>query len=87
MTLIQYGDYFYLYILAIALIPAIILGMLEKNIKYYGAFISILMIISIMGIGKVFPLFLVGEITVIKIYSILRKKTDNKYLYYFALLC
>jgi membrane protein involved in D-alanine export len=87
MTLIQYGDYFYLYILAIALIPAIILGMLEKNIKYYGAFISILMIISIMGIGKVFPLFLVGEITVIKIYSILRKKTDNKYLYYFALFC
>jgi len=87
MTLIQYGDYFYLYILAIALIPAIILGMLEKNIKYYGAFISILMIISIMGIGKVFPLFLVGEITVIKIYSILRKKIDNKYLYYFVLLC
>jgi len=87
MTLIQYGDYFYLYILAIALIPAITLGMLEKNIKYYGAFISILMIIAIIGIGKVFPLFLVGEIAVIKIYSVLRKKTDNKYLYYFVLLC
>jgi len=87
MTLIQYGDYFYLYILAIALIPAIILGMLEKNIKYYGAFISILMIIAIIGIEKVFPLFLVGEIAVIKIYSVLRKKTDNKYLYYFVLLC
>jgi membrane protein involved in D-alanine export len=87
MTLIQYGDYFYLYILAIALIPAIILGMLEKNIKYYGAFISILMIIAIIGIGKVFPLFLVGEIVVIKTYSLLRKKTDNKYLYYFALFC
>ena len=87
MTLIQYGDYFYLYILAIALIPAIILGMLEKNIKYYGAFISILMIIAIIRIGKVFPLFLVGEIAVIKIYSVLRKKTDNKYLYYFVLLC
>ena len=87
MTLVQYGDYFYLYILAIALIPAIILGVLEKNIKYYGAFISILMIIAIIGIGKVFPLFLVGEIAVIKIYSVLRKKTDNKYLYYFVLLC
>ena len=87
MTLVQYGDYFYLYILAIALIPAIILGVLEKNIKYYGAFISILMIIAIMGIGKLFPLFLVGEIALIKIYSILRKKTDNKYLYYFVLFC
>jgi len=87
MTLVQYGDYFYLYILAIALIPAIILGVLEKNIKYYGAFISILMIIAIMGIEKVFPLFLVGEIALIKVYSILRKKTDNKYLYYFVLFC
>ena len=35
MTLVQYGDYFYLYVLIIALIPAIILGLLEKNIKYY----------------------------------------------------
>jgi len=87
MTLIQYGDYFYLYILAIALIPAIILGVLGKNIKYYGVFISILMIIAIIGIEKVFPLFLVGEIALIKIYSILRKKTDKKYLYYFALFC
>ena len=61
MTLIQYGDYFYLYVLMIALIPAIILGLLEKQIKYYGVFISILMIIAIMGIGKIFPLFLVSR--------------------------
>ncbi|AWK50122.1 D-alanyl-lipoteichoic acid biosynthesis protein DltB [Clostridium beijerinckii] len=87
MTLIQYGDYFYLYVLIIALIPAIILGLLEKQIKYYGVFISILMIIAIMGIGKVFPLFLVAEIILIKVYFVLRKKTDNKYLYYFALFC
>lgn len=87
ITLIQYGDYFYLYMLAIAMIPAVILGLLEKNIKYYGAFLSVLMIIMIMGIGKVFPAFLVSEIALIKIYSILRKKTDNKYLYYFALFC
>lgn len=87
MTLVEYGDYFYLYILAIALIPAIILGLFEKNIKYYGIFISILIILAIMGIGKVFPLFLVGEIALIKIYSALRKKTDNKYLYYLILFC
>lgn len=87
MTLIQYGDYFYLYILVIALIPAIIFGILEKNIKYYGAFISILMVMIIIGIEKVFPIFLASEIALIKIYSILRKKTDNKYLYYFILFC
>ncbi|WP_297417743.1 D-alanyl-lipoteichoic acid biosynthesis protein DltB [Clostridium sp.] len=87
MTLVEYGDYFYLYILAIALIPAIILGILEKNIKYYGIFISILMTLAIIGAGWEFPLFLVGEITLIKIYSILRTKTDNKYLYYIILFC
>ena len=87
MTLVEYGDYFYLYILMIALVPAIILGILEKNIKYYGIFISVLMIPAIMGLGKIFPLFLLGEIALIKVYSILRKKTDNKYLYYFVLFC
>lgn len=87
MTLDQYGDYFYLYVLAIALIPAVILGVLEKNIKYYGAFLSVLMILAIMGVGRIFPLFLFAEITLIKAYSILRKKTDNKYLYYLVLIC
>lgn len=87
MTLIQYGDYFYLYILAIALMPAIILGLLEKNIKYYGAFISVLMVMIIIGIEKALLIFLASEIALIKIYSILRKKTDNKYLYYFVLFC
>ncbi|WP_459479530.1 D-alanyl-lipoteichoic acid biosynthesis protein DltB [Clostridium saccharoperbutylacetonicum] len=87
MTLVEYGDYFYLYVLAIALIPAIIMGLFEKKIKYYGIFLSILMIIAIMGIGKIFPLFLLFEITLIKTYSVLRKKTDNKYLYFLVLLC
>ena len=32
-------------------------------------------------------MFLLAEITLIKGYFILRKKTDNKYLYYFALFC
>lgn len=85
MTLIQYGDYFYFYILAIALIPAIILGILEKPIKYYGAFVSTLMVLAIMGIGKLFIMFLIGEICLIKGYYFIRKKTDNKYLYYLAL--
>lgn len=87
MTLSQYGDYFYFYILAIALIPAIILGIREKTIKYYGAFLSVLMVIAIMGIGKLFTLFLIGEICLIKGYFFIRKRTDNRYLYYIALFC
>ena len=42
MTLTQYGDYFYLYILMISLIPSIILGLLQKKIKYYGMFLSVI---------------------------------------------
>lgn len=86
MTLIQYGDYFYLYILVIALIPAVILGILEKPIKYYGAFLSVLMVIAIMGIGKLFTIFLICEISLIKGYFLIRKKTDNKYIYLVALI-
>lgn len=87
MTLTQYGDYFYLYILVISLIPAIILGILEKPIKYYGAFLSVIMVIAIMGIGKLFAIFIVAEIALIKCYLYIRKKTDNKYIYFLALFC
>lgn len=106
MTLEQYGDYFYLYILMISLIPAVILGILEKPIKYYGLFLSIIMIPVIMShkleevyylisnnnIKKaiqsgqmeiiLFILFLIIEITLIKVYLNIRKKTDNKAVYY-----
>jgi membrane protein involved in D-alanine export len=91
MTLAQYGDYFYLYILMISLIPSIILGLLQKKIKYYGAFISVLILITTFGFKSrqmlLFLMFLAGEIILIKGYSLLRKKTDNKYLYYFVLFC
>ncbi|HCW53170.1 MAG TPA: D-alanyl-lipoteichoic acid biosynthesis protein DltB [Clostridium sp.] len=110
MTLEQYGDYFYLYILIISLIPAIILGILEKPIKYYGLFLSIIMIPLLMshnfnevyhmfaqgdikGALKsgqmefiLFLIFLFVEISVIKIYLEIRKKTDNKYVYYIFLI-
>jgi len=48
MTVEQYGDYFYMYILIISLIPAIVLGVLQKPIRYYGLFLSIVMIPLLM---------------------------------------
>ncbi|HBA04907.1 MAG TPA: D-alanyl-lipoteichoic acid biosynthesis protein DltB, partial [Clostridium sp.] len=44
MKLTQYGDYFYLYILLLSLIPAIVLGIKGKNIKPYGILLSIFMV-------------------------------------------
>lgn len=90
MKLAQYGDYIYLYILLISFIPAIILGIRGKNIKYYGVLISILMVGLIVGTGKhnllLFIMFFIGEFAVIYGYLLIKRKTDNKILYYLALL-
>lgn len=85
MTVVQYGDYFYLYLLIISLIPAIVLGFCGKSIKVYGTILSVLMIYLIIGksIGLILLiLFLFGEFFVIITYYFVRKKTNNKYVYY-----
>lgn len=48
MSLEQYGSYFYLYILLILLIPAVILGIRGKLIRPYGIFFSAVMIVIII---------------------------------------
>ncbi|WP_343342337.1 D-alanyl-lipoteichoic acid biosynthesis protein DltB [Terrisporobacter petrolearius] len=84
MTFSQYGDYFYLYILLLTAIPAIVLGLREKNIKYYGMIATVFMIILIVGVN-VRLLYLIGfiiwEVIVVKGYEYVRKKTDSKLIY------
>lgn len=60
MALEQYGSYFYLYILVILLIPAIILGIKGKLIRTYGILFSAVMILLIMGwkIDEAFKIFI-----------------------------
>jgi len=85
MKLTQYGDYLYLYILFLTFIPAILLRLSGYTTKYYGIIASLGMIILIMDITlgvKLFIVFLVLEITIIYLYLFIRKKTDNKYLYW-----
>lgn len=89
MTLTQYGDYFYLYILMLALLPAVILGLLGKKIKGYGLVVSIFMIVIIIGRGiglKLILAFLIGEIIVIFTYYKIRQVTASKYIYWIFLL-
>ncbi|WP_160687361.1 D-alanyl-lipoteichoic acid biosynthesis protein DltB [Clostridium sp. C2-6-12] len=85
MKLTQYGDYLYLYILFLTFIPAIILRLKGFNGKYYGIVSSLAMIILIMGnsLGlKLFIGFLALEIIIVYLYLEIRKKTDNRYLYW-----
>lgn len=90
MTLTQYGNIFYLYILLIALIPAIVLGILGKKTKYYGFIISVPMILMVLGY-KTFELynflfFIVAELFIVFCYFFIRKKTNNKYIYFAFLI-
>jgi membrane protein involved in D-alanine export len=88
MKLAQYGDYLYLYILFLTFIPAIILRLSGFSTKYYGIIASVGMILLIMDITwgiKLFFIFLVFEIIVIYLYLFIRKKTNNKYLYWMFL--
>ena len=90
MKITQYGDYFYLYILFITFIPAIVLGLSCKKVKYYGIIASIVMICVIMGkniSGILFAAFFIGETFLIYVYLSIRKKTDNKYVYFAFLFC
>ena len=89
MTFSQYGDYFYLYILLLTAIPAVILGLREKNIKYYGMIATTFMILLIVGINvrlSFLIAFMVLEIIVVKGYEYIRKKTDSKLVYRLFLL-
>ena len=88
MKVAQYGDYFYLYILLVTCIPVIVLGLFNKRVKYYGIIASIAMIYIIIGrnIGlKLFEAFFLSETFLIYAYLYIRKKTDNKYIYFIFL--
>lgn len=88
MNLTQYGDYFYIYILFVISIPAIILKLARLNTKYYGLLISIVLDYIVIGgpLGaRLFILFLIGETAVIYVYLFIRKRNDNKYIYFLFL--
>lgn len=74
----------FFYILFVSLIPAIILGLLQKNLKYYGTLLSLFMIALFIGRNKVqllsFLCFYILQIALIKIYLLIRKKTNNAWL-------
>lgn len=79
-----YGDLFSFYIMALVLIPAIVLGLLGKKIKYYGFAASLFMLALFIGNSKIeivcFFMFYIGELILVKGYFYIRKKTDNRWL-------
>ena len=84
MRLVPYGDLLFFYIMFIALIPAVILGLFEKRIKIYGLLISLIMLCGFIGKSKAQYVALIafyfGELILIKLYSFIRKKTRNRWI-------
>jgi membrane protein involved in D-alanine export len=77
-----YGDLFFFYIMFLALVPAIVLGLLGKRIKYYGIFVSLVMVLLFIGNNKLqllsVLLFYVFQLILVKLYLYIRTKTDNR---------
>lgn len=90
MKLTQYGDYLYLYILLLSFIPAIIMGLKGKKIKYYGLVVSVPMVLLIVGTASyqiyLFMMFILWELALTYLYLHIRKKSDSKVLYRVALI-
>lgn len=80
----QYESYLYMYILFLAMIPAIILGIMGKKIKYYAMFATSIMVYSIVGRDVQFKyliIFMAWEISMIILYFKSRQKTKDKWSY------
>ncbi|NNU77767.1 D-alanyl-lipoteichoic acid biosynthesis protein DltB [Clostridium estertheticum] len=79
-----YGDFLYFYLMILALIPAIIVGLLGKRIKWYGLPASLLMIYLIFGKwkqqGEYLILFFIMEFLLIIFYSFIVKKFKQRWL-------
>lgn len=86
MSITQYSDFFSLYIMLPLFIPALILGLLGKSIKYYAAVISVPALCLIMGFKSMqtlqFLIFMAFEMFLIYAYYFLHKKYKSNYIYY-----
>lgn len=73
-----YGGLMFFYILLVLLLPAIILGIFEKQIKIYGFIVTIIMIALLYGDSKkhfaCLCLFYIGELILVKVYFLIVKR-------------
>lgn len=90
MVITQYSNFFSLYIYAILLLPAIVLGLCGKHLKWYGMFLSIPSLCLLMGMGSrqmlQFLIYIVCEMLLIVGFYFLQKRNTGRFLYYTVFL-
>ena len=88
--MLPYGDFMYFYLMILVLIPAIVVGLLGKKIKWYGLPASLFMIYLIFGKSKqqteYLIVFFVMEFLLIIIYSHIVKKFKQKWILWIIIL-
>lgn len=89
--MIPYSGLYFFYILVLALIPAVILGFAGKSVKLYGIIINMGFLVFIFGNSKSqyisLILYFFGEIFLISIYVVIRKRYNQRWLLWIVIIC
>ena len=88
--MIPYSNLLFFYLVGLILIPAIVLGVMEKRLKLYG-FIVTLLIISLLFYDSKLQLFCIvlfflGELILVKGYSLLRQNYSQRWILWLTVL-
>lgn len=85
-----YNGLFFFVIVGCLLVPAIFLGINEKKIKYYGLFVTIVILTLVFADNKIQSLLLVGvyllELLTTKSYFNLRKRFNQRWILWIMLI-
>ena len=84
--MVPYSSFLYFFIVGALLIPTIVLGMLGKRLRYYNAFVSVVVLAIIFSGGSSGFFSLVGftvlQIVLIKGYITYRKTRNSSFVFY-----
>lgn len=87
MVISEYGSIFSIVLFGYLLVPAVILGLLEKRITYYGIIISIPVLYLLIGSKWIYFVgFIVYEVFLIYLYFYGKRHFKSKYFYYFVII-
>lgn len=82
--MIPYGELLFFYVLALLSIPAVILGLKGRRIKWYGIIVNLFMLFLLFGNSAIQVLSLVmfyaGELILIKIYLYINRRFKSRWL-------
>lgn len=90
MSFTQYSNFFTLFLYTSLLIPAVLLGLMGKSIKWYGIVVSVPSLCLVMGLYSEqmiqFVVFLAYELMLLMGYYYVQKKTKSKWIYYIVFI-